>query len=106
MLYLYLCLNILDLRAAVVVLQGLLAKSSTEEHRVCQGLTQGDASAATIHWLLSMHAETVLAKGDLARSDARFADTACQELRYCPRWEDPEVMRRREVEQRVDAVFS
>jgi len=73
---------------------------------VCQGLTREAASAASISWLLRMHIETVAEKGVLARSEALFADTACQELRHCPKWEDPEERRRREVEQRVDAVFS
>lgn len=96
-----------------------------EERMACHKLTTGiagsgesgnaasstSAAAASavnsmLAWLLRTHAESVLAKGALARGETRFADTVCQEFQFCSKWIDPVESRRKEVEQLVDAVFS
>lgn len=86
--------------------QGLFVDATSEERQACHLLTSEASSVTKLGWLLRMHAETVTARGALARAEARFADTACQELRLCPRWVDAQESRRKEVEQRVEAVFS
>ena len=73
---------------------------------VCDELTTGSTSLPSIVWIMRMHVEAVIAKGVLARSEVRVADTVCQELRQCVKWVDPDENRRKEIEQHVEAVYS
>ena len=69
---------------------------------ICTSLTSG-TRRDDLGWVLKVHAESVDKKG---RSDTKFDEKACQEVKFCEKWIDPTEMKKIELEKAVDAVFS
>jgi hypothetical protein len=79
-----------------------LPATAGQFYDICQSLTSG-SRRDDLGWVLKVHAEAVDRK---ARSDTKFDEKACQEVKFCERWIDPSEMKKIELEKAVDAVFS
>lgn len=62
-----------------------------------------DRMADDIGWMLKVNGEQIDRK---ARSEQRFPDKACLEIKYCEKWEDPEDAKKREMVESIEAVYS
>lgn len=88
--------------ANVVFGQSTLSATATSFYDICHKLTSGSLQD-DLGWVLKVHSETVDKKG---RSDTKFDEKACQEVKFCEKWIDPTEMKKIELEKAVDAVFS
>jgi hypothetical protein len=41
----------------------------------------------------------------VAAGEKKFADSLCEELKFCKRWQDPEELKQEEAEEEIEAVF-
>lgn len=76
--------------------------TQTAHHDLCRNLTT-DRLMDDLGWILKVHLEGVEKR---LRSDSQFADKACNEVKFCEKWLEPDVVKKKELEKKVEAVYS
>lgn len=79
-----------------------LVQSLTPHYRdICLQLTSGKL-LDDVSWLGKVHSESVIRK---AKAEQAFPDKLCEELDWCKAYVDPEVLKEKQAQETMEAVF-
>ena len=77
-------------------------QSLTPPYRdICLQLTSGKL-LDDVSWLGKVHSESVIRK---AKAEQAFPDKLCEELDWCKAYVDPEVLKEKQAQETMEAVF-